>query len=572
MSDALSQRQEVSQRRVSVSIIVPFFNAERFLKESIDSVLAQTVSDWELILVDDGSQDGSRDIVNAFLRVELRAICVEHVGRVNRGTSASRNLGLRSARGEFVAFLDADDVWDPKFLEYHQAILSAHPKAGMTYGPGRWWFSWTGDPADLGRDYAQNLGVLGDRIITPPALVDLFLKDEGAVPSPSGVMMRRETLEDIGGWDVSFPGMYDDQVLYVKIGLGKEVFVSAKCLYRYRQRSDSLCSSSLRDGTYYRERERFLEWCSGYLGEHPLPNDGLAKDVRFRLWLNRFQGAFRSNVPTRLLQRWPNKVLQIVTVLGALLRQERCRSVYSRLARHVVLRLRWRVQAMVGAAATHRHCRIFGARMSGLSPVSRMFGLDRGLPIDRYFIEKFLNVHEADISGRVMEIGNNTYTRQFGGTRVTRSDVLHALPGNANATLVGDLTTGTGIPHDAFDCIILTQTLPFLYDVLGAVRGTWGALKPDGVVLATFAGISQISRYDMDRWGDFWRFTDASARRLFGDVFGGENIRVETFGNVLVACAFLRGLAAHELAPEELDYHDPDYQVLITVRAVKRSE
>lgn len=205
-----------------------------------------------------------------------------------------------------------------------------------------------------------------------------------------------------------------------------------------------------------------------------------------------------------------------------------------------------------------------------LKPVSRVFGFDRGLCIDRHYIEEFLRLHGADISGRVMEVGDSTYTHRFGGERVTFCDVLHAVPGNPQATLVGDLSTGEGIPKDTFDCMILTQTFPFIYSVKEAVLNSYLALKPGGVLLATFPGISQISKYDMERWGDYWRFTDASAGRLFGEVFGPENIQIETYGNVLVACAFLHGLAAQELRPHQLEYQDPDYQVLITVRAVRR--
>jgi len=204
-----------------------------------------------------------------------------------------------------------------------------------------------------------------------------------------------------------------------------------------------------------------------------------------------------------------------------------------------------------------------------LTPVSRVFGFDRGLCLDRYYIEGFLGRCSSDIKGRVLEIGDASYTRRFGGQRVTQSDVLHVEPGNPQATLVGDLSTGQGVPASSFDCLVLTQTFLVIYDIKEAVCNCHAALKPGGVLLATFPGISQISRYDMDRWGDYWRFTDASARRLFGDVFGPENVTVNTYGNVLVACAFLHGLAAHELRQKELDYRDPDYQVIITVRAVK---
>jgi len=204
-----------------------------------------------------------------------------------------------------------------------------------------------------------------------------------------------------------------------------------------------------------------------------------------------------------------------------------------------------------------------------LEPVSRFFGFDRGIPIDRYYIEDFLHKNKSDIFGCVLEIGDSEYTHKYGGERVQRSEVLHAVAGNPQATMVGDLSTGSGIPVDTFNCIILVQTLSFIFDFKSSIQNCYKALKSEGVLLATFPGISQISRYDMDRWGDYFRFTDASALRLFGDTFGLEHIKVDTFGNVLVACAFLHGLSCYELKKDELNYRDPDYQVLISVRAVK---
>lgn len=204
-----------------------------------------------------------------------------------------------------------------------------------------------------------------------------------------------------------------------------------------------------------------------------------------------------------------------------------------------------------------------------LTPVSRTFGLDRGTPIDRYYIDRFLQENSDLIRGRVLEVGDATYTRRFGGDRVAASDVLHAVAGNRHATIIGNLESGKAIPTAAFDCIILTQVLPFVFDVRGAVSTIHRALKPGGIVLATVPGISQISRYDMDRWGDFWRFTSLSAQRLFENAFMGGEVQVQAFGNVRVASSFLNGLALEELRPEELDAVDRDYEVIITVEATR---
>ncbi|MGQ0560255.1 MAG: class I SAM-dependent methyltransferase [Gemmatimonadota bacterium] len=200
------------------------------------------------------------------------------------------------------------------------------------------------------------------------------------------------------------------------------------------------------------------------------------------------------------------------------------------------------------------------------TPIHPDFGWQRGLPIDRYYIETFLERHAAHIRGRVLEIADNFYTTRFGGARVTRSDVLHPSEGNPRATIVADLVDAPQIPADSFDCLIVTQTLQFIYDVGSAVRTMYRVLKPGGVLLATMPGISQISR---DVWGEewCWNFTRKSARRLFGEAF--PDVEVASHGNVLTAIAFLHGLAADELTPQEFEQSDSAYELLIAIRAVK---
>ena len=203
-----------------------------------------------------------------------------------------------------------------------------------------------------------------------------------------------------------------------------------------------------------------------------------------------------------------------------------------------------------------------------LAPVSKEFGFERGLPVDRYYIEKFLAEHARDIQGRVLEIGDDAYTCQFGGDRVQVRDVLHVEADNPAATIVGDLTNADHIPSDAFDCFILTQTLHLIYDVRKALRTIVRILKPGGIVLATFPGISQTS---IDQWAEHWcwSLSTRSAARLFAEVFREDDIKIQTYGNVLAAISFLQGIAVEELTTAELDYRDPDCEMLIAVRAVK---
>jgi SAM-dependent methyltransferase len=202
-----------------------------------------------------------------------------------------------------------------------------------------------------------------------------------------------------------------------------------------------------------------------------------------------------------------------------------------------------------------------------LQPISADWGFERGTVIDRYYIDRFLSRRGADVQGRVLEIGTDTMTRKYGGPRVARTDVLHVVDSGPPITMVGDLSDGTGIPSETFDCIILTQTLHLVYDASAVVRTLHRILRPGGVALVTVPGITKISRYDMDRWGQYWCFTTRSARRLFEECFPSAGVAVEAQGNVLAATAFLQGIAAEELSPEELDYVDPDFETLIGIRA-----
>ena len=205
------------------------------------------------------------------------------------------------------------------------------------------------------------------------------------------------------------------------------------------------------------------------------------------------------------------------------------------------------------------------------TPVS-WFGFDRGLPVDRFYIEQFLDRYRMDIRGRVLEIEGDEYTRRFGASAVQRSDVLYAAPGFPGATLTGDLTTGVGAPTSAFDCIVLTQTLPFIYDIHAAIHHLFHALRPSGVLLLTVPGITRISRPDMDRWGEYWRLTSLSTRRVLEESFAPEHVDVQVYGNLLTAVAFLYGLAAEELTSAELDRVHPDFEVLIGARAMRPAE
>lgn len=198
-----------------------------------------------------------------------------------------------------------------------------------------------------------------------------------------------------------------------------------------------------------------------------------------------------------------------------------------------------------------------------LTPVSPIFGMDRGLPIDRYYIEKFLEAHANEIRGRALELGDASYIKRF-GAGVTKIDVLHVVAGNPDATIIADLTDADHIPSDSFDCIIFTQALQMIYDLKAAMRTLYRILKPGGVVLMTTHGTSKIARrLGRDDWGEYWRLTAQGVRALVTDVAPDAELQVKSYGNVLSATAFLHGLAAEDLQAAELDATDDDFEVLL---------
>ena len=205
-----------------------------------------------------------------------------------------------------------------------------------------------------------------------------------------------------------------------------------------------------------------------------------------------------------------------------------------------------------------------------VTPISPIFGLDRGQPVDRYYVERFLEAHAQDMRGRCLELGDAYYLEKFGGDRTEQIDVLHVTEGNPAATLVADLTDADHIASDLFDCIVFTQSLQMIYDCKAALETLHRILKPGGVLLLTSHGISKIGRrLGRDDWGEYWHLTTQSAAALFEECFPGGAVEVASHGNVLGAIAYLHGLAAEELAAEELDYHDPDFEVIVSVRARK---
>lgn len=254
-----------------VTVVTIFLDAAPFLHEAIESVRAQTYTAWELVLVDDGSTDGSSALARACADADPSRIrYVHHDGHENRGMSASRNLGVRSARGSFIAFLDADDVWLPRRLETHMALADVHPKAAMICGPTTLWWSWQGQRSRVPPDAVRAVTAQADRLYLPPELLRGYLDERAKTPATCSVTIRREAFGRVGGFEDAFRGMFEDQAFLLKAFAHLPVYVTSVIVDRYRQHPASHSARAVASGEYSPDRPspssvRFQGWLFRYL-------------------------------------------------------------------------------------------------------------------------------------------------------------------------------------------------------------------------------------------------------------------------------------------------------------------
>jgi glycosyltransferase involved in cell wall biosynthesis len=263
-----------------VSVIVPFLNEERFLAEAVESVLAQTYGDWELLLVDDGSSDASAQIASEYSAADADRIAyLTHADGRTHGLAATRNLGLAHVSGDYVAFLDADDVWLPHKLERQMAMLTERSEVDMLYGASQIWYSWSGRPEDRERDYIEPIGVPPDVVMQPPSLVlPYFVLQTAAIPNPSCVIVRRRIIERVGGFEEVHA--YEDQAFYAKVILVAPVCASSDCWDRYRQHEHSITAQVDRRGDAESARAGFFDWLIDYLSKQGFADAGLFAALR----------------------------------------------------------------------------------------------------------------------------------------------------------------------------------------------------------------------------------------------------------------------------------------------------
>lgn len=289
-----------------VSVIVIFLDEERFLRQAIESVLSQTHDRWELLLVDDGSRDASAQIAHSFVEQRPDRIrYLQHLGGENRGMSASRNLGIRNATGGYLAFLDGDDIWMPEKLARQLAILESQPAAAMVYGKTEYWYDDEAETRGPKRSWIQEHGITGEVMLEPPQAVSHFISGEAAVPCSCSILVRRQAIEVVGGFEDSFRGLYEDQAFYAKICLEQPVYVSDLCLERYRQHPASATATMADTDSSAAARRRYLDWLVGYVRLRGVDDADLWQALVKERWLaGKPVDSPRVAAQTRWLRKW----------------------------------------------------------------------------------------------------------------------------------------------------------------------------------------------------------------------------------------------------------------------------
>lgn len=526
-------------------MVITTYNHARFLPDAIESVLSQKHRADEVIVVDDGSTDDPEAVVRRYPPVA-------YIRQPNRGLAAARNTGLERAHSDKIVFLDADDRLLPNALAAGLARFAQRPHCALVYGGFR------------------HIDAAGERIgsdlhfpIGPQPYEDLLKGN--VIGMHATVMYDRVSLARSGGFDAALKRC-EDYDLYLRMARSLEIASHPETVAEYRRHASNMSANhremlhSVLDvharhfvhATSHAQtarawREGRQVWRAYYAEQTLQACRGRGRDLR----------ALGGAVGAVLMALTMAPVFTTRTVLKAALRR----------ARRAVQRGTEGREAH-GVKTRPELGKVRFGDFGRVEPVSADFGFDRGKPIDRHYIESFLARQATDIGGRALEVGDASYCRRFGGARITRQDVLHVNAQNPEATIVGDLAERDILPGDAFDCIVLTQTLHLVFDLPAVVREIHRALKPGGVLLLTVPGISQVDR---GAWGDIWcwSLTPAAVRQLFEPVFGAANIAVESHGNVFAAITFLHGLAVEEVDVAKLDIHDRAYPVIVALRAVK---
>lgn len=528
-----------------ISVVIPCYNHGKYLHEAIESVLTQTHNNVEIIVVDDGSTDCTRDVVkNRYDNIDT----IKYVYQDNQGLSAARNTGINYSTGNYFVFLDADDWLLEDALSTNLAFLQHNKQLAFISG------------GHVIINESQKYRGEKSEVIERDFYHELLQRNY--IGMHATVMYQKWVFDEFR-FDTTLKAS-EDYNMYLHIARKYPVCHHTHLVAVYRFHDSNMSGDIYKMFKYtllvLQKQKKFLKNST----ENKFYNKGLT------IWKNYYSLQLLHTLSHK--PNWPLTTKMIREHYIACRYQKRLYFGYLKSKTFMLLqKSKRRLKSLLFKYSTNQAPLPGKVKMGSfnrITPFSTDFGYDRGGPVDRYYIENFLARQSNFIKGSVLEIGDNEYTIRFGGDKIHTSDILHINDSNPKATIVGDLSDAAHIPTNSFNCIILTQTLHLIYNYKGALETCYRILKPGGVLLITVPGISQIHHGE---WGKYWMwsFTGCSMERMLSEVFGAGSINVETFGNVLVATAFLYAMGVSELKTEQLNYSDPQYQVIITAKATK---
>jgi len=524
-----------------VSVIIPSFNHGKYLPDAIKSIWLQAYAAVEIIVVDDGSTDNTEEILSDIPGIK-------YIYQNNQGLSAARNTGIKNSKGDYMVFLDADDWLLEGAIKTNLDYLKQNTALAFVSGAHEKVF--------------VDAGIIVDEIQPVSNEHYINLLQGNYIGMHATVMYRRWVFNEFF-YDTNLRSC-EDYDLYLSITRRHPVVHHTKKLAAYRLHGNNMSG----------DITMMLTTALLVLGRQKNNLHSLQEKMAFQKGQAIWKDYYCKLLYEKLVANDYNKKGGFATLLNyhpALAVKYLIN--YKPVIKFIKSKTPSSVKSLIRKLVPNRLSspalgKINSGDFGRLRPFSTDFGYDRGGSVDRYYIENFLKNEAGSIKGRTLEIGDNEYTLMFGGNKLTQSDILHVDEKNTKATFIGDLSNAPQLPDNTFDCIVLTQTLHLIFDFKGALDTCYRILKPGGTLLLTSPGITPI---DHGEWKSiwYWSFTDASLKILLSKSFPASEVEVTTFGNAHVAAAFLYGMGLPEVSQEKLDYHDPHFQVIITVKAVK---
>ena len=547
-----------------ISIIIPCFNQAEFLAEAIESVTQQTYRNFEIIVVDDGSSDNTKEVVSDFSDVR-------YIRHHNRGLAGARNTGIWASKGDYLIFLDADDKLLPKALESGLNCFYSHRDCAFVFGQ---------------HAYLKSDGKSFEEMQTSLSEYNLFLsrlrenKDRyrsllygNYIGMHASVMYRRHVFQYVKGFDLSLDAA-EDYELFFRITRNYPVYYHDNVVAEYRRHSKSMTRNAelmLRSVmTVLRSQKKYIKDDKNYM-------DAYRAGINF--WIEYYGHDLIQQVKTQLFMIG-EKIRALRGIVTLIIYAPGWLSLY--VIKYMMRCFKRSLKSLCTIFSS-----VFVQKIIGFPPNIAPLGhvqfgdLRRLTPIGdkssgrqrnaiyHYYTERFLGNNSSKIQGSVLEAGGYRYAERYGKNSVSKVDLLllkgTSVPGGENIVTLDDADR---IPSHTYDCIILPQTLQYTYEIKATIFTLHRILKHGGVLLSTVSGISRNIKVDHDA-NRLWSFTALSAYKLFAEVFPRSHISVSCYGNVMTATALMQGLTAEELNSGQLNFNDPLYQVVIAIRAVK---